>query len=103
MVDSSWVLLVSPVFRHLYSVSCILYSVSCILYPVSLIQSLWGLKIPLLFKLQTLPLPPHKLDTNRMTLKNLEMPLTKQKKTEIFKNFTGKENNTGSIEGQIAQ
>ena len=31
------------------------------------------------------------------------MPLTKQKKSEIFKNFSGKENNTGSIEGQIAQ
>jgi small subunit ribosomal protein S15 len=40
---------------------------------------------------------------NRMTLKNLEMPLTKQKNSDIFKNFGGKENNTGSIEGQIAQ
>ena len=31
------------------------------------------------------------------------MPLTKQKNSEIFKNFGGKENNTGSTEGQIAQ
>jgi small subunit ribosomal protein S15 len=38
-----------------------------------------------------------------MTLKNLEMPLTKQKNSEVFKNFGGNETNTGSIEGQIAQ
>ena len=31
------------------------------------------------------------------------MPLTKQKNSDIFKNFGGRENNTGSIEGQIAQ
>ena len=31
------------------------------------------------------------------------MPLTKEKKTDIFKNFAGNQSNTGSIEGQIAQ
>jgi small subunit ribosomal protein S15 len=31
------------------------------------------------------------------------MPLTKEKKTDIFKNFGGNQSNTGSIEGQIAQ
>ena len=31
------------------------------------------------------------------------MPLTKEKKTDIFKNFGGNLSNTGSIEGQIAQ
>ena len=30
------------------------------------------------------------------------MPVTKQKKASIFASFAGKENNTGSIEGQIA-
>ena len=30
------------------------------------------------------------------------MPLTKEKKTTTFADFGGKENNTGSIEGQIA-
>lgn len=31
------------------------------------------------------------------------MPLTKEKTSAIFKEFGGKETNTGSIEGQIAQ
>ena len=31
------------------------------------------------------------------------MPLTKEKKASIFKEFGGSEKNTGSIEGQIAQ
>jgi len=31
------------------------------------------------------------------------MPLTKQKNSDILKNFSGNEGNTGSIEGQIAQ
>jgi small subunit ribosomal protein S15 len=31
------------------------------------------------------------------------MPLTKEKKSDIFKNFGGNQSNTGSIEGQIAQ
>ncbi len=35
-------------------------------------------------------------------LKNLKMPLTKEKKSSIFSDFGGKERNTGSIEGQIA-
>ena len=35
-------------------------------------------------------------------LKNLKMPLTKEKKATIFSDFGGKETNTGSIEGQIA-
>jgi small subunit ribosomal protein S15 len=30
------------------------------------------------------------------------MPLTKDKKATVIKNFTGSEKNTGSIEGQIA-
>lgn len=30
------------------------------------------------------------------------MPLTKEKKATVIKNFTGSEKNTGSIEGQIA-
>ena len=30
------------------------------------------------------------------------MPLVKEKKSKIFAEFGGKENNTGSIEGQIA-
>ncbi len=30
------------------------------------------------------------------------MPLTKEKKATVIKNFTGAEKNTGSIEGQIA-
>ena len=30
------------------------------------------------------------------------MPVTKEKKASIFASFAGKENNTGSIEGQIA-
>ena len=30
------------------------------------------------------------------------MSVTKEKKASIFSNFAGKENNTGSIEGQIA-
>ena len=30
------------------------------------------------------------------------MPLTKEKKSTIFADFSGKETNTGSIEGQIA-
>jgi small subunit ribosomal protein S15 len=37
-----------------------------------------------------------------MSLKKLEMPLTKEKKAGIFANFGGSETNTGSIEGQIA-
>jgi len=30
------------------------------------------------------------------------MPITKEKKATVIKNFTGSEKNTGSIEGQIA-
>ncbi len=30
------------------------------------------------------------------------MPLTKEKKATVIKNFTGSDTNTGSIEGQIA-
>jgi small subunit ribosomal protein S15 len=35
-------------------------------------------------------------------IKNLKMPLTKEKKSTIFSDFGGKEANTGSTEGQIA-
>jgi|SRR6266496_1197584 small subunit ribosomal protein S15 len=35
-------------------------------------------------------------------LKKSKMPLTKEKNSTIFKDFGGKETNTGSIEGQIA-
>ena len=37
-----------------------------------------------------------------MTLKKIEMTLTKEKKSKLFAEFGGKEANTGSIEGQIA-
>jgi len=50
-----------------------------------------------------LPLPPQIIGyQSDELLKNLKMPLTKEKKSKIFSDFGGKEANTGSIEGQIA-
>jgi small subunit ribosomal protein S15 len=53
-----------------------------------------------------LPLPPqikYNQVHHRDALKKTKMPLTKEKTATIFKEFGGKEANTGSIEGQIAQ
>lgn len=48
-------------------------------------------------------MPPHLTEVKFwMFLKEIEMPITKEKKANIFAEFGGKATNTGSIEAQIA-